>query len=90
MFGMSKIFNYEATSAWMDAMGVPSIFLPFVIILEVVGGLAIIIGWKTRPIALALAVFSVLSALIFHSNFADQNEMANFMKNLYLLNANPI
>jgi putative oxidoreductase len=66
MFGMNKIFNYEVTSGWMDAMGVPSVFLPFVIILEVVGGLAIIIGWKTRLIALALAIFSVLSALIFH------------------------
>jgi uncharacterized membrane protein YphA (DoxX/SURF4 family) len=46
------------------------------------GGLAIIVGWQTRWVALALAGFSVLSALIFHNNFADQNEMANFMKNI--------
>lgn len=82
MFGLNKLFNYGATSGWMEAMGVPSFLLPFVIILEVVGGLAIVVGWQTRWIALSLAGFSVLSALIFHNNFADQNEMANFMKNL--------
>ena len=53
-----------------------------VIFLEVLGGLAIIVGWQTRWVALALAGFCVLSALIFHNNFADQNEMANFMKNI--------
>ena len=46
------------------------------------GGIAIIIGWQTRWIAFGLAGFSVLFALIFHNNFADQNEMASFMKNI--------
>ena len=82
MFGLNKLFNYGATAGWMEAMGVPSVLLPFVIILEVFGGIAIIIGWQTRWIALGLAGFSILSALIFHNNFADQNEMASFMKNI--------
>lgn len=82
MFGLNKIFNYSATSAWMEAMGAPSFLLPFVILLEVIGGLAIVVGWQTRWIALSLAGFCILSALIFHSNFTDQNEMANFMKNV--------
>ena len=63
-------------------MGAPSFLLPFVILLEVIGGVAIVVGWQTRWIALALAGFCILSALIFHSNFTDQNEMANFMKNI--------
>ena len=46
------------------------------------GGLAIVVGWQTRWVALALAGFSILSAIIFHNNFSDQNEMANFMKNI--------
>ena len=50
--------------------------------LKVFGGIAIIIGWQTRWIALGLAGFSILSALIFLNNFADQNEMASFMKNI--------
>lgn len=82
MFGLNKIFNYGATAGWMEAVGVPGALLPLVIILEVLGGIAIIVGWQTRLIALALAGFSVLSALIFHANFADQAEMANFMKNI--------
>ena len=36
----------------------------------------------SRWTALSLAGFCILSALIFHSNFTDQNEMANFMKNV--------
>jgi putative oxidoreductase len=66
----------------MDAMGTPSFLLPGVIALEVLGGLAIIVGWQTRWVSLALAGFSILSAIIFHNNFSDQNEMANFMKNI--------
>jgi putative oxidoreductase len=66
----------------MDSMGVPGALLPLVIALEVLGGLAIIVGWQTRWVALALAGFTVLSAIIFHANFSDQNEMGNFMKNV--------
>ena len=82
LFGVTKISTYAATAGWMDAMGVPSALLPFVIALEILGGLAIIIGWQTRWVALALAGFSILSALIFHSNLADQAEFTNFIKNV--------
>lgn len=82
MFGFNKLFNYGATAGWMEAMGVPGFFLPFVKICEVFGGIAVIIGWQTRWIALGLAGFSVLSVLIFHNNFADQNEMVSVMKNI--------
>ena len=64
--------------------GVPGALLPLVIALEVLGGLAVIIGWKTRYAALLLSGFSLLSALVFHANFAEQNEMMHFMKNLAL------
>jgi len=46
--GVSKISAYEGTQGYMDAMGVPGMLLPLVILLEVAGGLAIIAGWKTR------------------------------------------
>lgn len=82
MSGLNKVFNYGAAAGWMEAMGVPGTLLPLVILLEVIGGLAIIVGWHARWFALALAGFCALSALIFHANFADQNEMNNFMKNI--------
>lgn len=80
--GVSKIGAYEATVGYMDAMGVPGILLPMVILLEVAGGLAIIAGWKTRYAAIALTGFSVVAAAIFHNNFADQMQMILFMKNI--------
>ncbi|NQU56129.1 MAG: DoxX family protein [Rhodospirillales bacterium] len=82
MAGMHKIFEYAGTQGYMEAMGVPGALLPLVILLEAVGGLAIIVGWKTRPVAFALAGFSILSAILFHANFADQNTMNMFMKNI--------
>ena len=82
MSGLNKIGNYANTAYWMEAVGVPSLFLPIVIVLEIVGGLAIILGWKARIFSFLLAGFCMLSAIVFHSNFADQNEMINFMKNI--------
>ena len=80
--GLSKISGYQATQGYMEAMGVPGGLLPLVIALEVLGGLAVILGWQTRIAAFLLAGFSLLSALLFHANFGDQMQMIMFMKNL--------
>ena len=80
--GVSKITGYEGTQGYMDAMGVPGILLPLVILLEIAGGLAIIAGWKAKWASIALAAFTVIAAVIFHSNFADQMQMILFMKNI--------
>lgn len=80
--GIFKITGYEGTQGYMDAMGVPGMLLPLVIILEIGGGLAIIAGWQTRWIALALAGFTLSAAAIFHHNLSDQVQMIMFMKNI--------
>ena len=80
--GISKISGYAATQGYMEAMGVPGALLPLVIALEVGGALALIVGWQTRLAALALAGFSLVAAVIFHANFADQMQMIMFMKNV--------
>jgi len=80
--GLSKIGAYEGTQGYMEAMGVPGVLLPLIIILEVVGGLVIIAGWKTKWASLALVAFSVVTAAIFHHDFADQMQMILFMKNI--------
>ncbi len=82
MSGLSKITGYAGTQGYMEAMGVPGAVLPIVILLEVTGGIAIIVGWQTRLTALALAGFSVISAILFHANFGDQTQMIMFMKNI--------
>jgi putative oxidoreductase len=80
--GLGKLGAYSATAAYMSSAGVPGALLPLVIITELGGALAIIVGWKTRTVALLLAGFCLLTAITFHRNFADQNQMIHFLKNL--------
>jgi putative oxidoreductase len=80
--GISKLSDYTATQGYMEAMGVPGMLLPLVILLEIAGGAAVIIGWQTRYAAVALAAFTVVAAAIFHNNLADQIQMIMFMKNI--------
>jgi putative oxidoreductase len=80
--GFSKIMGYAGTQGYMAAKGLPGALLPVVILLEVGGGLALVVGFQTRWVALALAIFSVLTAFIFHLAPGDKMQMINFMKNL--------
>jgi putative oxidoreductase len=80
--GYGKIGGYEGTQGYMEAMGVPGMLLPLVIVLELGGGLAIIAGWQTRVIAILLAGFCLVAAFIFHLDFADRMQSIMFMKNL--------
>ncbi|MBV7315369.1 DoxX family protein [Shewanella sp. NIFS-20-20] len=82
MSGLNKIGAYGATQGYMEAMGVPGGLLPLVIALEVLGGLALVIGWQARWAALLLAGFSLLSALLFHGDISDQISMIMLMKNV--------
>ncbi|BBN60576.1 DoxX family protein [Hydrogenovibrio marinus] len=83
--GLGKIANYTGTQGYMEAMGVPGALLPLVILTEVLGGLAIAFGWHTRIAAFLLAGFTLLAALIFHNNFADQIQQIMFLKNMAII-----
>ncbi|HEY8878630.1 MAG TPA: DoxX family protein [Roseateles sp.] len=85
--GLSKISGYAATAGYMAAMGVPGGLLPLVIATEVLGAVAIMLGWQTRVVAFLLAGFTALAALLFHSNLADQIQMIMFMKNVSISGA---
>jgi putative oxidoreductase len=80
--GVSKLGAYGATAAYMSSAGVPGALLPAVIAVELLGSLAVIVGWKTRIAAALLAGFSLLAAFLFHNNFADQIQMIMFLKNV--------
>src|SRR5260221_7016190 len=80
--GVGKIGAYARTAAYMSSVGVPGALLPVVIATEALGAIAIILGWQTRVAALLLAGHTLLAALIFHTNFADQIEMIMFLKNV--------
>lgn len=80
--GLSKISGYAGMQGYMDSMGVPGALLPLVIVVEVLGALALMLGWQTRIAALLLAGFTLLATLIFHSNIGDPTQYLMFMKNL--------
>ena len=83
MAGFSKLGSgYAATQAYMASAGVPGALLPLVILLELGGGLAVLLGWQTRIAAVLLAGFCVLTAVLFHADFGDQTQAILFMKNL--------
>lgn len=80
--GWGKITGFEGTQQYMQAAGVPGALLPLVILLELGGGLAIAAGLFTRWVALALAVFTLATAAIFHANFGDAMQAISFWKNV--------
>jgi putative oxidoreductase len=82
--GWGKLTGYGGTQAYFASMGLPmpALVTPLVILTELGGGLALLLGLKARWAAGVLALFSVASALVAHTNFADANQMNNFMKNL--------
>jgi putative oxidoreductase len=85
--GLGKLGAYAVTAGYMASVGVPSALLPGAVAIEVLGALAIILGWKTRIVAALLAGFTLMTGLIFHSNFGDQVQMIMFLKNVSIAGA---
>jgi putative oxidoreductase len=80
--GLSKIGSYAGTQGFMESAGVPGALLPLVIALEVLGGLAVLLGWQARVASFLLAGFTLLSTLLFHFKLGDQMQYLLFMKNV--------
>lgn len=79
MAGWGKITAYSATVGYMESMGVPGAMLPLTILVEFGGGLALLSGFQARFAAMGLALFSLITAFIFHSGAEDAiNLMKNF------------
>ena len=82
--GWSVVQNYTATGDYLAQFGVPALLLPLALALQVGGGILIVIGWWTRAAALALALFCISTAVIFHGQSGDLNETIHFWKDLAL------
>ena len=80
----NKIFSIDGTMSWMEGYGIPGFLLYPTIALEIILPLFIIIGYQARVSAGLLAVFCVVTALIFHYDFIDQVQTIAFLKNLGL------
>jgi len=80
--GISKIGAFEGTQGYLEAFGLPGFLLAPTIAFEILAGMALLIGFKTRYVALALAGFTAVTALVFHLDFADQIQQIMFLKNV--------
>jgi putative oxidoreductase len=86
MSGFGKLVAYGATTAYIASAGlpVPPLAYAIAVLVELGGGLLLIAGYQARSVALAMAVFSLAAAVSFHNNFADQNQMIHFLKNVMM------
>lgn len=82
MSGLQKIGSIEGTAGYIASVGLPGFLVYPTIAVEVLAGLAVLIGYQTRIAALLLAGFSILAALFFHFQPDNQMQMINFMKNI--------
>ncbi|QTD35872.1 DoxX family protein [Pseudomonas fluorescens] len=82
--GFSKLAAPAMIIGYIGSVGLPlpHVALAVAIIVEIGGGLALIAGFRTRTVAAVLALFSVFTALAFHSALADQNQFIHFFKNI--------
>jgi putative oxidoreductase len=86
-FGLAKAATFAKTVALVEMVGIP--LTPFLgaagaITLEIGGGLLLALGYKVRPVAVLLAIFTMVTAYYFHSNLADENTMVHFFKNVMM------
>lgn len=81
--GFSKIGAAAATTSYIAAAGLPFPALLYfaTLVVEIGGGLLLLIGLQARPAAAVLALFTIAAAVVFHNNFADQNQAIHFLKN---------
>ncbi len=82
--GLGKLAAIDATTAYIASAGLPfaEVVCYATIALEVIGGVLLIAGYKTRLAAITLGLFSITAGVIFHADFADQMQLTSFLKNL--------
>ncbi|RAP32738.1 DoxX family protein [Candidatus Marinamargulisbacteria bacterium SCGC AG-439-L15] len=85
--GYGKIMDPMSTQAYMNTMGMgaTTFFLVCAIIIEIVGGVSILLGYYTRIGALLLIIFLLPTTIIFHTDFSSQVQVIMFLKNLAIM-----
>lgn len=80
--GFGKTADVAGTAGYIASVGLPGFLAWPAIIFEIGVGVLLIVGWQTRMVGLVAAAFCIVTAVLFHNNFADQMQMINFLKNL--------
>ena len=80
--GIGKIFNYEGTIQYMENFDVPGYLIIPAITVEILFPILLIIGYYTKFSALVLSLFTLVLAVIFHTDFSNQMQLMSFLKNI--------
>jgi putative oxidoreductase len=85
--GFAKLTAIGATAGWFGSIGLPAPTVVAVVVglLEFLGGLAILVGFKTRIAAVALGVFTLAATAVAHLDFSDQIQVLMLEKNLAIV-----
>jgi putative oxidoreductase len=78
----TKVTQTTAIQAYMQAYGVPGMLVWPAAGFEYAAGLCLFLGYRARWVAVLLAGWCLLTALIFHRQFSDLDQLMNFFKNL--------
>ena len=78
---VKKFLNPDESIMYMDGFGVPEFLFYPALLVELILPLLLIVGYKTRISALALAVFTIVVTLIFHTDFSNNMQMIALLKN---------
>jgi len=87
VYGYMKLAGFAGTTAYMARQGlpVPALMAAIAVVIELGGGLLLLFGYQTRLVALIVAVYVLIAALIAHRNFGDGNQMSHFFKNMAIV-----
>ena len=80
--GLGKLGDVQGFAGYMASGGLPALLAWPAILFEIVAGFLLLVGFQARITALALAAFSLVTALMFHFVPADPGQMTHFLKNL--------
>jgi putative oxidoreductase len=82
--GFGKLGDPSGTIGYIASAGLPlpPVAYAIALVVEIGAGILLVLGYQARWVALILAAFTLASAIGFHTDFADQNQMTHFMKNL--------
>jgi putative oxidoreductase len=86
--GLHKIADPQGTQQYMVAMGMTSattLLYVGALAVELLGSLSLLLGYRARAGGWLLFLFMIPTTLIFHTNFADPNQMIHFLKNLSVM-----
>jgi putative oxidoreductase len=87
LYGYFKLTGFAGSTTYMAKQGLPApaFFAALAVVIELGGGLLMLIGYQTRLVALGLAVYVLVATFIAHTHFGDGNQMSHFFKNMTIV-----